>query len=106
MILPPQHSFKLHACSEYLNLATLLLTYSENLLSSVASNPTTYLICYSKTTLKIQATIYPNKTNFLGILAISYKLAYKQVLNFKKLNVMEKNPQTKNQTKRGKSVNK
>ena len=42
----------------------------------------------------------------MGILTISYKLASKQVLNFKKLNVMEKNPQTKNQTKRGKSVNK
>ena len=27
MILPPQHSFKLHACSEYLK-PTLLFTYS------------------------------------------------------------------------------
>ena len=30
----------------------------------------------------------------------------KQVLNFKKLNAEEKNPQTKNHTKRRKSVNK
>ena len=44
--------------------------------------------------------IHPSKTNFLGI------FSYKQVLNFKKLNAEEKNPQTKNHTKRRKSVNK
>ena len=99
MILPPQHSFKLHACREYLNLATLLLTFIVKTYSPVQL-ATTYLICYSKTILKIQATIYPSKTNFLGI------FSYKQVLNFKKLNAEEKNPQTKNHTKIRKSVNK
>ena len=46
---------------------------------------TTYLICYSKTILIIQATIHPSKTNFMGI------FSYKQVFNFKKLNAKEKN---------------
>ena len=44
--------------------------------------------------------MHSSKTNFLGI------FSYKQVLNFKKLNAEEKNPQTKNHTKRRKSVNK
>ena len=50
--------------------------------------------------LKIQATIHPTKTNFLGIFSC------KQVLNFKKVNAEEKNPETKNHTKIRKSVNK
>ena len=44
--------------------------------------------------------IHPSKTNFLEI------FSYKQVLNFKKLIAKEKNPQTKNPTKRRKSMNK
>ena len=93
---PPQHSFELLACREYIKQVgfTIVKTYSPVQLAS------TYLICYSKTVLKIQATIHPSKTNFLGI------FSYKQVLNFKKLNAEEKNPQTKNHTKRRKSVNK
>ena len=61
---------------------------------------TAYLICYSKTIFKTQAVIHPSKTNFQGI------FSYKQVLNFKKLNEMlrTKTPQTKNHTKRRKSV--
>ena len=79
------------ACNEYVKPSYLsfnVKTYSPVWLA------TTYLICYSKTILKIQATIHPSKTNFLGI------FSYKQVLNFKKLNAEEKNPQTKNHTKR------
>ena len=93
---PQQHSFELLACREYIKQVgfTIVKTYSPVQLAS------TYLICYSKTVLKIQATIHPSKTNFLGI------FSYKQVLNFKKLNAEEKNPQTKNHTKRRKSVNK
>ena len=106
MILPPQHSCKLvaacmHACSEYLkptlyfNLASYIVkTYSPVQLT------TNYLICYSKTILKVQATIHPTKTHLLGI------FSYKQVLNFEKLNAEEKKPETENQTKIRKSVNK
>ena len=93
---PQQHSFELLACREYIKQVgfTIVKTYSPVQLAS------TYLICYSKTVLKIQATIHPSKTNFLGI------FSYKQVLNFKKLNPVEKNLQTKNHAKRRKSVNK
>ena len=88
---------KLHACSEYLK-PTLLLTQLYKLKPTLQCSQLPP--CYSKTILKIQATIHPSKTNFLGI------FSYKQVLNFKKLNAEEKNPQTKNHTKRRKSVNK